>query len=125
MRVLICGGRKWTEYEESRQFVLDTIEGMEDVVLITGCAEGADQIAIKLYKENPDAYKGIRRFPITFEHWKKYGKAAGMIRNMKMLTIGKPDLVIAFPGHNGTNNMKKIARKAGVRVVEYEQKDYP
>ncbi len=50
--------------------------------------------------------------------WLKEGRAAGPIRNKKMLVEGKPDLVVAF--HNdidaskGTKNMLKQAQKAGI-----------
>jgi hypothetical protein len=30
----------------------------------------------------------------------------------------KPDIVIAFPGGRGTAMMKRLARKAGIRVIE-------
>jgi hypothetical protein len=49
--------------------------------------------------------------------WDTYGKSAGPIRNQKMLDTGI-DYVIAFPGGRGTEHMKKIARKAGVTVIE-------
>jgi hypothetical protein len=35
-----------------------------------------------------------------------------------MLALGKPDLVLAFPGGRGTRDMVAKAIKAGVRVVE-------
>jgi hypothetical protein len=35
-----------------------------------------------------------------------------------MLTEGKPELVVAFPGGRGTAHMMRIAREAGVEVVE-------
>ena len=37
----------------------------------------------------------------------------------QMLEEGKPDLVVAFPGGRGTENMKKLAREAGVEVIEF------
>ena len=49
--------------------------------------------------------------------WKKHGKAAGPIRNRKMLQDGKPDLVLAFPGGRGTANMVELATDAGIRVM--------
>lgn len=46
------------------------------------------------------------------------GKAAGPIRNQRMLDDGKPDRVLAFPGGRGTANMVKLAKAAGVPVHE-------
>lgn len=44
------------------------------------------------------------------------GKAAGPIRNQRMLDEGKPDLVVAFPGGRGTADMVRRAKAAGVPV---------
>jgi hypothetical protein len=48
--------------------------------------------------------------------WDKYGKSAGPIRNKKMLDEGKPDLVFAFPGGPGTNNMIKQAKEKNILI---------
>ncbi len=50
--------------------------------------------------------------------WMKYGKAAGPIRNARMLAEGKPDLVVAFPGGRGTADMLRRVREAGIEVIE-------
>jgi hypothetical protein len=49
--------------------------------------------------------------------WKRYGNAAGPIRNQRMLEWG-PDLVVAFAGGTGTAGMVALARAAGVPVIE-------
>jgi hypothetical protein len=46
--------------------------------------------------------------------WEKLGRSAGPIRNQAMLDEGRPDLVVAFPGHHGTADMVRRARAAGV-----------
>lgn len=60
-------------------------------------------------------WKGIpvRVFPAD---WETHGRAAGHIRNRQMLVEGKPDIVVAFAGGRGTQNMINQARKAGVTV---------
>jgi hypothetical protein len=55
------------------------------------------------------------RFPAD---WDTHGRAAGPIRNQRMLDVGKPDFVIAFPGGHGTANMVRKAKAAGVQVLE-------
>lgn len=87
--------------------------GMEDMhaVIVHGAARGADTIA-RLVAE--DLGLATEAHPAD---WKKHGKAAGPIRNQEMLDSGI-DLVIAFPGGNGTADMVKRARQAGVEVVE-------
>ena len=50
-------------------------------------------------------------------------RAAGPIRNQRMLVEGKPDLVIAFhddlESSRGTKDMIKRSLKAGIRVWHY------
>ena len=49
--------------------------------------------------------------------WDTHGKAAGPIRNEKMLRDYTPQGVVAFPGGRGTAHMVSIAKKAGVPVI--------
>jgi hypothetical protein len=58
----------------------------------------------------------LKRFEIK-ANWRKYGPAAGPIRNQQMLDWG-PDLVVAFAGGTGTAGMVALARAAGVPVIE-------
>lgn len=117
MRVLICGGR---EFDDWQLFIetMDTIsaeldfDGNQPITIIEGGAKGADFCA-RLYAK----YCGWEHLPFPAE-WKKYGRAAGSIRNTQMLVEGQPDLVIAFPGGNGTADMVKQAREAGIQVRE-------
>lgn len=50
--------------------------------------------------------------------WAHEGRAAGPIRNMRMLDEGIPDLVVAFPGGRGTANMVRQAKERGFEVLE-------
>lgn len=62
--------------------------------------------------------------PITVPaDWKRYGRAAGPIRNKRMLTDFKPDLVVAFPGGRGTADMIRQAEAAGVAVRKCPKPD--
>jgi hypothetical protein len=49
--------------------------------------------------------------------WKHEGRAAGPIRNKRMLDEGSPDLVVAFPGGRGTANMIGQARERGFEIL--------
>ena len=84
-----------------------------DIVIISGHAVGADRAAEDWAVVN---WAHWIEFPAD---WKKYGKSAGYIRNKQMLVEGRPDLVVAFPGGRGTANMVKLAKEAGVPVIEY------
>lgn len=112
-RVLVCGGRHYDDH--NRIFnVLNNYDADHDfTAVIHGAATGADRAAGH-WAMGQQHIEEIR-FPAN---WHKYGKAAGPIRNQRMLSEGKPDLVIAFPGGHGTQHMVEIARLQGIEVVE-------
>jgi hypothetical protein len=108
MRVLVCGGREFGNWE----CVRDALDSLDVETVIEGGARGADTHAWQWA-----ALRGVRSE--TFQaNWTAYGLHAGPKRNAQMLTEGKPDLVLAFPGGKGTANMIELARKAGVEVKE-------
>lgn len=114
MRVLVCGSRTF----EDTDLLYNTLDRLHKVnpfdVIIEGDAKGADRMAGYWARKNKvDNLK----FPAQ---WDKYGRAAGPIRNQQMLDEGKPDVVIAFPvgEARGTRHMMKIAKEAGVEVIE-------
>ncbi len=113
MRVLVCGGRDFGDLI----FVwntLDTIHAKREFsALIHGGARGADSHA-KAWAR----YRGIFRLKFLPDY-KRYSKeVAPFMRNQRMLVEGKPDLVVAFAGGNGTADMVKRSRSAGIDVVE-------
>lgn len=116
MKVLVTGDRNWNRMDiierELRKLSKDTI-------IIHGTARGADTIA-KFVAER----LGMVVRPFKPE-WHIYGRAAGPIRNQKMLDEGKPDLVLAFHENLdesvGTKDMVTRARKAGLKVILIER----
>lgn len=111
-RVLVCGGRNFSD----REFlfsVLDSAYAKRPFShLIHGGARGADSLADAWASKNH-----VVRLPFLAD-WEMYGNGAGPMRNTRMIVEGKPDLVIAFPGGNGTADMVRQARKAGIEVFE-------
>lgn len=112
MRVIICGGRDYTDTKKMCLFLDRVHKDLPIDVVIEGNAQGAGRIASFWARS-----RNIDNLKFKAD-WDKHGKAAGYIRNQQMLDEGKPDMVIAFPGGNGTAHMITIARKAGVRVIE-------
>jgi hypothetical protein len=111
MRVLVCGGR---EYKD-RRFLWSILDGIGPPAvseIISGMARGADAFAAEW----------ARRFGFKLHEfhadWAAHGRAAGPIRNQRMIDEGKPDLVIAFPGGRGTADMVRRAKAAGIPVRE-------
>ena len=112
MRVLVCGGRNYSDHARVRAVLskLHDANGIE--VLIEGGANGADRLA----RQWADAF-GVS--VETYEaDWENQGSFAGPARNTRMLNEGQPDLVVAFPGGRGTADMVRKACRAGVEVVE-------
>ena len=110
-RLLICGSRDWTDHNTIKS-VLSNYS--KEIIVITGGCRGADTIA-----ENVAKNLGMT-VQVFNADWKKYGRAAGPIRNQKMLEE-KPDLVIAFhenlDNSKGTKDMVNRARKAGIEIM--------
>jgi aspartokinase-like uncharacterized kinase len=109
--VLVCGGRDFADRDKLFR-ELDAIYAENRITkLIHGGARGADSLA-GLWA----ATRGVpyQVFPANWEE----GKNAGPRRNQKMLTEGKPDLVVAFPGGRGTADMVRRAYAANVIVKE-------
>lgn len=113
MRVLVCGGRDYTDAD--RVFAeLDCLHAQEPITcIIEGGAYGADYLAARW-----SAKAGLADHERFKADWAIHGHAAGPIRNQKMLDEGKPDVVLAFPGGKGTADMVRRAKKAGVQVIE-------
>lgn len=121
MRVLVCGGRTYG----SQPGELDTLDAVLNEIhdsdsagaitcLIHGAAPGADRRA--------GTWAFFRRVHVeTYPaRWESEGRAAGPLRNQRMLDCGHPDLVVAFPGGVGTADMVARAHLAGVplRIVD-------
>ena len=125
MRVLVTGGRLSTlkklgiDPGTMHCLVVKTLNalsanGARDVTIIHGGANGIDSMA--------DTWASATRtdkevYPVTPEEWEKLGKSAGSLRNAFMLTK-EPNLVLVFPGGNGTIDMVARARHAQVKVFE-------
>jgi hypothetical protein len=111
-RVLVCGGR---DYDDAARLnaILDRAHWANPIIcLIHGAAQGSAALAAKWAR---DSGVPCSAYPA---YWERDGKAAGPLRNQRMLDQGKPHLVIAFPGGNGTADMIRKAAAAGVPGVK-------
>jgi hypothetical protein len=113
MRVLVCGGRDFSD-TALLDTVLDELKRCEQVdCIIEGDARGADRMAGYWAKKNK---VDLHIFVPEYDQFGPY--LAPPLRNQRMLDEGKPDLVIAFPGGRGTADMVRRAVAAGVPVHE-------
>lgn len=113
MRVLVCGGRHYADTDMVRE-VLSFLELRPGVdVIVHGDATGTDALAKRwawAVEVKEEAHPA---------DWRKHGRAAGPIRNEEMLKTGI-DLVVAFPGGRGTEDMVRRARRVNVVVLRVE-----
>jgi len=115
MRVLVFGGRDYKNVSLIYN-VLDSFHERHSITtIIEGGATGVDSHAA--------SWALSHNIPVdTFlAEWNIYGKAAGPIRNRKMITEGKPDYAIAFPGGRGTADMIRQARTTLIPISLYQR----
>lgn len=115
MKVLVCGGRDYNDYGHLKRVMTNFVASRgidkEKLFIIHGGALGADSMAEFWAKEN-----SVKTLVFRAD-WTQHGKAAGPIRNRQMVKVG-PDIVIAFPGGPGTADMIKVAKEAGIKVIQ-------
>ena len=116
MYVLVTGGRNYRDYAAVAYALHDLYVNNPDryFVVVHGAAREADSLAAR-WVQAMEGAGDVYEEPVPAD-WKRYGKAAGPIRNRLMLDETKPDLVLAFPGGRGTENMITQARQAGVEI---------
>ena len=107
-RVVIAGCREYNNYEEAKlyiDFCISNIREVYDIIIVSGCASGADSIGERYAEE-----KGlmVEKYPAD---WKRYGRSAGPRRNKQMAEIC--DYVICFwdGKSKGTKSMIDYARE--------------
>ncbi len=108
--VLICGDRNWTDRERIARAISDL---PRDACVLHGGARGADTIA------GDEAIRQGLDVEAVAAEWRRYGRAAGPIRNQRML-MKAPDLVL-YANDNlaeskGTKDMVSRAKAAGIEV---------
>jgi hypothetical protein len=116
-RILVCGGRKYSNVTRVYE-VLDKLQDKHGNLIVGhGWATGADTLAMEWAKSREQI---CFCFPAQ---WKTFKRSAGFKRNAEMLKLFEPNVVVAFPGGNGTANMVQIAEKANVRIIKLEEKN--
>ena len=104
MKVLVCGGREYNDYEYLSK-TLNAIHSKYPItILIQGGAKGADLLAAKWAYENNIHVAEVKAL------WSTRGKSAGHARNAAMLLL-EPEVVVAFNGGVGTEMMVKLSSK--------------
>ena len=113
MNVLVCGGRDFAD----RELVFRTLDDLAKnecniVSVVTGGAKGADALA-----EDWSKIRQVKRIVYPAQ-WNLHGRAAGPMRNVRMVEEEEIHLVVAFPGGRGTRHMIVTAAQYGIEVRE-------
>jgi len=114
-KVIIAGGRDFDDYEIMRDKCRILLTNKEDVVIVSGTANGADKLGevFAVYHE----YE-VERYPAN---WDLHGKSAGYIRNSEMADVASALIAFWDGVSRGTKHMIDLARKKGllVRIIKY------
>lgn len=119
IKVLVTGSRH-LEGEAAYMRICDAFEeayqewDWGSLWVVHGDAPGADSIAAVV----AEGYLQVAQIQPVPADWETYGKAAGPIRNQRMVNLGGYNLCLAFPepDSNGTWDCVKRASLAGIRV---------
>ena len=131
-RVIVTGGRDfkdgalvWDEFEALAAACVNNDE-FHPPTIVHGGARGADRLCAEAAQEMgflvdphpadwdhcaPDCKPGHRRRAA----WGEYCPTAGIRRNQEMVDAGA-DLLMVFPGGDGTEDCVRRARRAGIEV---------
>lgn len=114
MKVLVCGGRNFDNKQKLRHF-MERLHAQNNITcVIHGAYRGADMLAEDWAKSRQIDYIGCPA------KWDEHDKRAGPIRNQHMLDTYKPDMVVAFPGGDGTSDMIAKAVGYGLKGEEHD-----
>ena len=116
LRVIVTGSRDW--WDEDKLWstlweVYNDHEADKMTIVHGGCPTGADDMAEQwAVLHAPEVASEVHK-----ADWEEWGRAAGPIRNRKMVELGA-DLVLAFPlaDSRGTYNCIEAAEAAGLEV---------
>lgn len=109
--VIVTGGRTYADAKRVHDS-LNLVHAAHHINLVVqgGCPTGADAHA------RAWAMAMAVDCRTYAADWLLWGKAAGPMRNTRMIRDSKADLVLAFPGGRGTADCVRKAEAAGIPV---------
>lgn len=105
MKLAIVGSRSFTDYEKFKFHITMLFNIQSIKLIITGGAIGADSLAERFAKENDIPINIIK------PDWDKYGKSAGMLRNIDIISSADEALIFWDGISKGTKNDIELAEK--------------
>ena len=120
-RIIICGGRHFDDYEVLEKVVDKVISELkftsQEIEIVSGHCQGTDLLG-ELYAEKHGLKCAV--FPAN---WKKFGKAAGPVRNSEMIKYisdSENPMVIAFVGPNSKGTMDTVKKAIKAKYTVYK-----
>ena len=116
--ILVAGGRDFTNIDMLESAMATAIHHLNSsgldrpIRFVQGGAKGADFLAKCIALKY--GYEVVEE-PAD---WNTHGRAAGHIRNQKMLDDHQPSVAVIMPGGRGTNDMFNKATSAGLLVYD-------
>ena len=117
-KVIIAGGRDFVDYNLLREKVNNILIDKRlthKIVIVSGCARGADTLGMRYASEN---IFDVDEYPAD---WDKYGNAAGPKRNLQMAEYADAVIVFWDNKSSGTRNMIECARRENIpcKIIQY------
>lgn len=112
--VVVTGGRNYHNWMVTYR-TLDRVHRLRTIkMLVSGMAPGLDSMAATWARQ-----RGVPLIEAPAD-WKRFGKAAGVLRNEAMLVDHEPQVCIAFPGGRGTADMVRRVKARGIPLLQVE-----
>lgn len=118
MIVLVTGSREFEDPVPVYRALNDALtNGMRSIV-VGDCPTGADHYA--------RTWAGMMGVPCEMVRadWTRWGKAAGPLRNRRMVDVYRPTACLAFfwpgAGNRGTTDCANYAEAQGVQVLRFD-----
>ena len=110
IKVIIAGGRNFEDYHRLCRVCDKILKNYSNIEIVSGAYKGADLLGERYANERNYP---IKQFPAD---WRRYGKSAGLKRNIEMAAYA--DALIAFwDGESkGTKHMIDLATQTGLNV---------
>ena len=109
MRIIIAGSRDFSDYV-FLQTSMDAFASDTQVTVLSGTARGADRLGERWARS---VGAPIERYPAQ---WSKYGKSAGVIRNVEMASAADTLALFWDGSSRGSAHMLSFAKKKGLDI---------
>jgi len=115
-KVIVAGGRDFFNYDLMKAKLDVILANKENVVIISGVANGADSLGIRYAREHKLL---ISYFPAL---WAQHGSKAGFIRNEEMAKYADACVCFWDGKSSGTKDMIRLAGEYNLklRVINYK-----